>query len=1155
MGYDAFDGTTALICREGSYAHKFCLENQISFLFDYQFEAFHGIVPSGFERLSAPFLADEEQPYIFISYSHRDRNMILPIIKKLYESGWRIWYDEGLTIGDKYDETLETHVQNCSAFLLFATGNSLNSQYCRENEIPWAVRYGKPIVKCILEENIDYEIREGAVAATVSQAEIESALENIKGLARGEERVAKGISVVVNPADREESADQENETGYAYCLYAAPNATTAQAIILEAKNSGCVIYDAVENGADSEKLKSSACLIAFLDKAFLSDESLTGILIKAYQDGRDLAVCQLEELEDGHLPEELVSLHKMQWLNFVYGITPDMNTKLARHLQKRGCRDAATLPGLEYSKTEQGIVIKRYTGIDPNPRIENEYGGTPVVEIAQGAFRNCIRVKTVTLARGIRSIGAKAFENCIRLTDVLIPDTVTEIGDNAFNNCQSLKSIGLPNSVTELGKCAFLNCAGLESVSLSGQLTKLRDSAFRNCKALNSVRIPDSATEIGTHAFEGCSGLLSVALPRCLTSIKAHAFQQCSGLISPILPDSVISIESYAFKDCSDMTSINIPGKVTYIGENAFENCVSLNSIDLPDGIAEIESYVFKGCAGLASVTLPDSIESIGREAFLGCSVLSSINLPGKLTVLEISAFEGCSKIVSVALPDHLKYMGNSVFRKCTGLTSINIPDHVSRIEASTFEDCGKLASVTIPGNIKEIGDSAFAGCTELIRVNMNEGITRIGKNAFKNCTGLKTLSIPDSVTEISSYAFFNCTGLTSATLSKNLAGIEDNTFENCSGLISVSIPGNVRKIEYQAFCGCTDLESVHISDGLMEIGRNAFENCTSLISITLPDTVSKIGANAFENCISLSSVTIPHGVKDLQYCLFRGCADLNSVSIPSGVTDIWDESFKDCKNLSSVSIPDGVRSIRTSAFENCTSLISITLPDSVEKIGRSAFNGCPKLKVYCSPDFPAWKDIENVPVEYNAPGKPDHPDLPYEGDKPYVFVSYAFRNEKEVFRIIRDLQDKGLRVWYERQSEGFFENIHEAEYHVEDRIRGCSFAIMFSSPYWLQAERCRREFHYIDRLGKPCLIVLMAYLDHNWDITHRLYQHPIIETENWAEDPELYRKLYEVQEIRELLPSSKRGSKQRHANASSSGKNLFQKIFTSIRGKENRKK
>ena len=63
-----------VICPEDSYAHQYCLQNNLTFLFDYQFEAFHGLLPPGYEKLASPFLADEEKPYIFISYSHKDRD-------------------------------------------------------------------------------------------------------------------------------------------------------------------------------------------------------------------------------------------------------------------------------------------------------------------------------------------------------------------------------------------------------------------------------------------------------------------------------------------------------------------------------------------------------------------------------------------------------------------------------------------------------------------------------------------------------------------------------------------------------------------------------------------------------------------------------------------------------------------------------------------------------------------------------------------------------------------------------------------------------------------------------------------------------------------------------------------------------------------------
>ena len=36
-----------------------------------------------------------------------------------------------------------------------------------------------------------------------------------------------------------------------------------------------------------------------------------------------------------------------------------------------------------------------------------------------------------------------------------------------------------------------------------------------------------------------------------------------------------------------------------------------------------------------------------------------------------------------------------------------------------------------------------------------------------------------------------------------------------------------------------------------------------------------------------------------------------------------------------------------------------------------------------------------------------------YSGGKPYIFVSYAHANKGMVFPLIKQLHDKGYRIWY----------------------------------------------------------------------------------------------------------------------------------------------
>ena len=650
-----------VICKEGSSAHNYCIRNNLTFIFDYQFKAFNGVLPKGLEMLSSPFLADEERPNIFISYSHRDRDTILPIIKALYESGWRVWYDEGLTIGDKYDETLEDHVKYCSAFLLFVTKSSLNSMYIRDNEIPWAIIYKKPIIKCILDEGLDYVIDYEAVTDTVSPSDIEPALEKISGLTKGEKREAKGVSVAFDPAQREGSGGS-----FAYCLYTEKSSAAARAIMLEARNSGCTLYDASKNGEDPQHLRDCASLIVFLDKSYLADGHLTRILTEEFYKKRDIAVCLLEDIEDTDLPGELLELHLMQWLNFVHGITSDMTAKLARHLQKRGCRDAAVLPGFEYEETPQGIVIKRYTGIVPNPRVESVYNGISVVKIGDKAFENCNRLKSFTVPDGVISIGESAFARCPNLTSVTVPDSVKEIGRSAFESCTDLSAIRIPDNVIEICDSTFKNCTSLTSIILPDSISKIGASSFFDCTSLKDIIIPDSVTQIGDNAFSGCKALSD---KNGFVTVKGILFSYFGNGPEVCIPDGVQKIGNDAFTCRCDITSVIVPGSVKEISYGAFQSCEDLISVNIPDGVTQIQNCVFKNCKSLVSLTLPDSIREIGIMAFDNCPSLKSIALPVGVTRIGDAAFRNCPALTSVIVPDSVTDIGISAFMKSPKLT------------------------------------------------------------------------------------------------------------------------------------------------------------------------------------------------------------------------------------------------------------------------------------------------------------------------------------------------------------------------------------------------------------------------------------------------------------------------------------------------------
>lgn len=194
-------------------------------------------------------------------------------------------------------------------------------------------------------------------------------------------------------------------------------------------------------------------------------------------------------------------------------------------------------------------------------------------------YRYMRNISSVTINKGITSIGKCAFWGCSSLTSITIPSSVTTISSWAFNSCSSLTNITIPNSVTSIGESAFEDCKNLKKIIIPNNVIFIGDAAFWNCFSLEKVDILSSVKTIGKSAFRYCSSLKSVTISNSVTFIDNFAFSYCTSLKSVTIPNSVNSIGKYAFKGCTSLKSITIPKSVTSIGNHAFEDCSNLKDI------------------------------------------------------------------------------------------------------------------------------------------------------------------------------------------------------------------------------------------------------------------------------------------------------------------------------------------------------------------------------------------------------------------------------------------------------------------------------------------------------------------------------------------------------------------------------------------------
>ena len=87
-------------------------------------------------KLPPPFPAYYgEEKYIFVSYAHKDSEIVFPILDKLHESGIRLWYDEGLQAGDDWFEFMKEKIAASTGFLVFLSEKMVASPHANEENL------------------------------------------------------------------------------------------------------------------------------------------------------------------------------------------------------------------------------------------------------------------------------------------------------------------------------------------------------------------------------------------------------------------------------------------------------------------------------------------------------------------------------------------------------------------------------------------------------------------------------------------------------------------------------------------------------------------------------------------------------------------------------------------------------------------------------------------------------------------------------------------------------------------------------------------------------------------------------------------------------------------------------------------------------------
>lgn len=365
-------------------------------------------------------------------------------------------------------------------------------------------------------------------------------------------------------------------------------------------------------------------------KGYYSDETkcwiprrLLVFMAKVAVDHTHDFVCSNRYVNDDYR-EVVCSVCGANTLESIYTTETDKNTITGLKYPFRSKN--VTIPSMVMNGNSAGKMIKKnvdtiYKEAFANTMSDNEvYNVTisdGIINIGNGAFRNCGALKSVTLGADVRSIGVEVFDGCDVLENIYTPQRnvrYSSVNGVLYNKNKSLlmiypiakswASYTVDSECKELSSYAFANNEALSSLNLVN--TKIMNrNAIINCPALTTIIAPN----------------LERLYPSAITGTK-FAENNADVVLGKVV-----------YKKTSAGEIVEIDENIKTIAPEAFVGNESIKKIVVRgNNFSEICDHAFRGCSTLENIEIYNlnEVVSLGTGALDGVNTNLSIKVPQK---------------------------------------------------------------------------------------------------------------------------------------------------------------------------------------------------------------------------------------------------------------------------------------------------------------------------------------------------------------------------------------------------------------------------------------------------------------------------------------------------------------------------------------------
>lgn len=511
----------------------------------------------------AAYIGDE--PYLFVSYSHRDTAQVYPILDILYDNKYRLWYDESCETGNDFRDELKNKIEGCSGVVLFVSESSMNSPFCGM-EILCAKEKNKRIFPIYLGDNLDIPPVFQIFLANLHHSTATDKKKMIASLLR---------DLPAETMDR--LTMNENKD-----------------LLEKCEDNGEIIE--VPEGIKT--IAASAFQHRTRFRSITLPESLEIIESEAFR--------SCSNLRSIDIPENTIRIGNSAFRDCINLVALNIKNGLIK-IGDRAFENCSQLEDIKLPTELTEIYASVFNGCKKLKAIELP---SMLTVLGENAFGDCVSLEEVSLPETIIKIDDLVFSGCSNLKKIELPEGLKKIGKAAFKNCESLTTVNIPASVIYLSTDLFRGCNGLKSIVVNPKNRyyksepNKRDGSdhvlFNKNKSMiiaypassREVQydIPDSVTTISDWTFSECNKLNRISIPDSVNEIGEGAFCNCKLLDELVVPDTVDKIDDCAFRGCESLERILIPSSVVELGWGLFDDC-SDNLVVYCDEGSEIHAY------------------------------------------------------------------------------------------------------------------------------------------------------------------------------------------------------------------------------------------------------------------------------------------------------------------------------------------------------------------------------------------------------------------------------------------------------------------------------------------------------------------------------------------------------------------------------------